>query len=263
MITRKQSIERFSLKMDELISSNYLLTDKKITAVLKAVTSSKLFYELICFTAEGFDYTSYLNSLPRGEAFPVSNKRLLIAFGFSLLSELDCKNEDILSVLSIYYGAESFDKSYKLFAEGFLTPFKNAVLYVTGEMLAQSSVNEKEDAKVVVSIGGVGQQLELKQVKQPETNSETKKYLTCYRDIQKLLISEKAKIIHCKHVKDAEKSDLLVLLDRFKDALFRGNKQEIKATFISYKYAILGFKRIETEIDEVERILKFCKAIVL
>lgn len=261
MITRKQSIERFSLKMDELISSNYLLTDKKITAVLKAVTASKLFYELICFTAEGFDYTTYLNSLPRGEAFPVSNKRLLIAFGFSLFSEIDCKNEDILSILSIYYVAESFDKSYKLFVEKFLIPFKNAVLYVAEEMLVDSTANVKEEPKVVVTFAEVGQQIKLEQVKQPEATGETKKYLTCYRDIQKILISEKAKIIHCKHVKDGEKSDLLVLLDRFKDALFRGNKQEIKAAFISYKYAISGFKRIDSEVDDVERILKFCNAI--
>ena len=140
-------------------------------------------------------------------------------------------------------------------------PIKNAVLYVAEEMLVDSTANVKEEPKVVVTFAEVGQQIKLEQVKQPEATGETKKYLTCYRDIQKILISEKAKIIHCKHVKDGEKSDLLVLLDRFKDALFRGNKQEIKAAFISYKYAISGFKRIDSEVDDVERILKFCNAI--
>ena len=37
-----------------------------------------------------------------------------------------------------------------------------------------------------------------KVAKKVETaNQPTKKYLTCYKDIQKILISEKSKIIHC------------------------------------------------------------------
>ncbi len=261
MVTRKQSIENFSAKMDELIASNYLLADKKITAVLKAVTASKIFYELICFTAEGFDYASYVSSLTRGEPFPVSNKRLLIAFGFSLFTEIDGKNEDLLNILSIYYGSDSFDRSYKTFADEFLIPFKNTVLYVVEEMMLSIGDSKSEEPNNVISFTEVDKQIKIEAVKKPEQSVETKKYLTCYRDIQKILISEKAKIIHCRHLKDNEKGDLLVLLDRFKDALFRGKKQEIKAAFISYKYAISGFKRIDSEIDDIERILKFCNAI--
>ena len=261
MITRKQSIENFSVKMDELIISNYLLADKKITAVLKAVTASKMFYELICFTADGFDYATYFSSLTRGEAFPVSNKKLLIAFGFSLFTEIDCKNEDLLNILSIYYSADSFERSYKIFVEEFLIPFKNTVLYVVEEMMRKEAESQKEETEDVISFTEVDHQIKMEAVKQPEHSSETKKYLTCYKDIQKILISEKAKIIHCRHLKDNEKSDLLVLLDRFKDALFHGKKQEIKASFISYKYAVSGFKRIDSEVDDVERMLKFCKAI--
>ena len=263
MITRKQSIEHFSLRMDELISSNYLLADKKITNILKTVTASKLFYELICFTATGFSYENYLASLPKGQYFPLDNKKNLIAFGFSLFSEIDQKNEDLLNILSLYYKAESFDKMFKLFADNFLMPFKNIVLDVANELLNTTDSEEYENSKVKIN----------PQKKEPtktedspvqltiETVQPTKKYLTCYRDIQKILISEKGKIIHCKHVKDAEKSDLLGLLDRFKDCLFRGNKEAIKTAFIGYKYAITAFKRIDSEVDDIERILKFCDAI--
>ena len=262
MITRKQSIEHFSLRMDELISSNYLLADKKITNVLKTVTASKLFYELICFTATGFNYEAYLVSLPKGQYFPLDNKKNLIAFGFSLFSEIDQKKEDILNILSLYYNAESFEKMFKLFADNFLVPFKNIVVDVANELLNST------DGECVSA--GVGPNLQTKESTKIESApvqltiesvQPTKKYLTCYRDIQKILISEKGKIIHCKHVKDAEKSDLLVLLDRFKDCLFRGNKEAIKTAFIGYKYAISAFKRIDSEVDDIERILKFCNAI--
>ena len=265
MVTRKQSIEYFSSRMDELINSNYLLADKKITNVLKTVTTSKLFYELICFTAEGFNYDYYLASLPKGHFFPTENKKNLIAFAFCLFSEIDSRREDLLNILSLYYNAESFDKMYRLFIENFLIPFKNTVVAVAEEMLnaevcessAVSDSNIFTESKENVKT----EQKHNATVKDEQVNQPSKKYLTCYKDIQKILISEKGKIIHCKHLKDNEKSDLLVLLDRFKECLFRGNKDAIKTAFISYKYAVSAFKRIDSEVDDGERILKFCGAI--
>ena len=119
MITRKQSIEYFSSRMDELITSNYLLADKKITNLLKTVTTSKLFYNLICYTAQGFDFATYYPSLPKGEFFSIKNKKNFIAFAFCLFVEIDAKNEDLLNVLSLYYHADSFENSYKLFVDNF------------------------------------------------------------------------------------------------------------------------------------------------
>ena len=259
MITRKQSIEYFSTRMDELITSNYLLADKKITNVLKTATTSKLFYELICFTIEGFNFAEYYASLTKGEFFPTKNKKNFIAFAFCLFCEIDCKNEDILNVLSIYYRAENFDRSYKLFADNFLIPFKKMVVSIAEEMVRSTEENDQKGFfPEVLSLSEANAQLQ-KGSAQTAIPPETKKYLTCYKDIQKILISEKAKIIHCRHIKDNEKSDLLVLLDRFKDCLSIGNKEEIKTSFISYKYAVLAFKRIESEVEDVERILKFCK----
>lgn len=263
MITRKQSIEHFSVRMDELISSNYLLSDKKITNVLKTVTTSKLFYELISYTAEGFNYTEYLGNLPKGEFFPTSNKKKFIALGFCLFSEIDCKNEDLLNILSLYYGAENFDKSYKLFTENFLIPFKNTVVSVAKEMISRKEEIDNEQDEQVINFAEVARTVKAidNGAKNNPTQQPSKKYLSCYKDIQRILISEKGKIIHCRQIKDNEKNDLLVLLDTFSDCLTRGNKPNIKTSFISYKYAVQAFKKIESEAEDIERILKFCGAI--
>ena len=74
MVTRKQSIEQFRSRMDELIASNYILADKKITDVLKTVTASKLFYELISYCADGFDYEA-----EKAKAFGENGVRVLPA----------------------------------------------------------------------------------------------------------------------------------------------------------------------------------------
>ena len=60
-------------------------------------------------------------------------------------------------------------------------------------------------------------------------------------------------------IKDDKKDDLMLLLYAFKDCLFLGNKDQIKVAFVSYKYAVMNFKRLDSEVDEIERILKFCK----
>lgn len=258
MITRKQSIEHFTLRVDDLINSSYILADKKISNLLKTVTASKLFYELISFCAEGFCYEDYFLSLPKGQAFSIEDKKVLIAFGFSLLTAFDLKEQDLLQILSTYYPSESFDKSYKLFADGFLKPFKICVLAVVNEMMdcvvyapVFCGETKQEKAEPVI----------LSQTKNTEHVHHEKKYLTCYKDIQKILISEKGKIIHCKYVKDAEKEDLLTLLDIFKDKLAVGNKESVKTSFIAYKYAVQAFKRLDSEVDDIGRILKFCEII--
>ena len=113
MVTAKQSIDYFNIRICDLINSSYILADKKITDLLKTVTTSKLFYELISYCLEGFDYENYFSSLPKGQPFPVNDKKNLMAFAFSLFIALDTKKQDLLNILTEYYPSESFEESYK------------------------------------------------------------------------------------------------------------------------------------------------------
>ena len=123
MVTAKQSIDYFNIRICDLINSSYILADKKITDLLKTVTTSKLFYELISYCLEGFDYENYFSSLPKGQPFPVNDKKNLMAFAFSLFIALDTKKQDLLNILTEYYPSESFEESYKSFTDNFLIPF--------------------------------------------------------------------------------------------------------------------------------------------
>ena len=249
MITRKQSIQQFSARMDELINCNYILADKKITMLLKTVTASKLFYQLICYCAEGFDYGTAKTQALIGQPFQTTNKKLLIAFGFSLLTAIDCKEEDLLTILSTYYPADNFDRSYKNFAEQFLTPFKLCIEEIALTMVA---VSDKEKPQPVLTV-------EQKPATEEEIIfkfEEQKKYASCFKDIQKVVWTEKSKILESRFVKEGEKKDLLTLLEQFKDSLFTGNKEEIRTSFISY--AATAFKKLNSDVDDIERMLKFC-----
>ena len=266
MVTRKQSINNFSEKMDKLIDSSYLLTASRIKDVLKALTSSKMFFELITFCMQDFDFENIYSRYTESQnPYPTEDKKTLIAFGFSVLAAIDSKELELLSVLSNNYKNDYVDRSYRNFAALFLTPFKLAIVEVAEQMLELSRPAEDSD---VHSSLFTDENFGMEKSCDPEENKASRElvydenqprrnYLTCYSDIQKIITEEKSKIIHGK-IKENEKRDLFILLESFRDCLFKGSKEQVKTTFISYKYAILSFKRLQSDVEDIERILKFC-----
>lgn len=236
-----------------MLSSNYILADKKITEVLKAVTASKLFFGLISFCAEGFDYSASFNrAFKNGEFIRPAGDKELIALGFYLFSDFDSKRADLFKMLEAYFPAENYDKSYKEFCTKFLIPFKNAAINSAKAMLEL----EGEDGELAFGAKNSGAD-EQKNGAQGEQGGR-KIYSTCFADVQKIIVTEREKILQAK-VKEDKKSDVLTILTAFKDCLFLGDKSQIRVAFLSYKYAIMTFKRFDSDVEDIERILKFCK----
>lgn len=274
MVTREQSIKNFSCKMDKLIESSYILTTSKVADVMKSLTSSKMFFELITFCMDGFDFDSKLEEYEQvGGNFPVDNKKDLIAFGFCLLAAIDSKQIELLDILNENYKGANVERSYKTFTLMFLTPFKFAVINSAEQMISEldNLNNDPEKFKgeafnqMVQNISdnksGTAQESEkpfgYKRELVYDEEAPRKNYLTCYSDIQRIISDEKSRIIHGR-LKDGEKQDLLMLLESFRGCLFKGNKEQIKTTFLSYKYAIKNYRRVDSEVEDIERILKFC-----
>lgn len=260
MVTRKQSIANFSTKMDELINSSYILSDKKITNVLKAITSSKLFFELVTFCSEDYCYEYDRDNFAKNkQPFVFDDDKQLIAFGVNLLANIDSKEEDLLNILTVNYNNDNFDKSYKEFAKNFLTPLKEVMLKTVNLMM-----DAKEHGLKNISTAPVVQESEQVtfsdvQMKFDESQGEIRRnYKTCYSDIQQIILRERNAIMYAR-IKEDDKSDLLNLLEAFRDCLFMGENEQLRMSFISYKYAVTNFKKVNSEYDDIERILKFCK----
>lgn len=266
MVTRKQSINNFSEKADKLIESSYLLTASRIKDVLKALTSSKMFFELITFCMQDFDFENiYARYTQSQKPYPTDDKKTLIAFGFSILAAIDSKELELLSVLSNNYKNDYVDRSYRNFAALFLTPFKLAIIEASEQMIELSRPQKEPDSRSSLFTDenfGAEKTADADEHKVSrelvyDENQPHRNYLTCYSDIQKIITEEKSKIIHGK-IKENEKRDLFILLESFRDCLFKGSKEQVKTTFISYKYAVLSFKRLQSDVEDIERILKFC-----
>lgn len=257
MVTRKQSLNNFSTRMDDLINCAYLLSAPKITAVLKSITSSHLFFELVTFCMEDVDFDElFVQYSLSAEPYPVDDKKTLIAFGFNLLALIDSGEIELYDVISNNYKRSTLDKCYSNFAAAFLIPFKTAVIDTVEKMI---DLSRAEETSADAPAAGDKKDDDVSPVfaRADDDGEGRKNYLTCYSDIQTIVTEERVKIMYAK-LREGERQDLVMLLDAFRDCLFKGTKEQIKQAFISYKYAVQNFKKLDTAVDDIGRILKFC-----
>lgn len=258
MVTMRQSLENFSSRTDKLIESPYLFTTPKITAVLKSLTSSKIFFELITFCLDGVDFDELIMQYSiTNEAYPIEDEKTLIAFGFSLLAAIDSNDINLLDLLNNNYKSNSPDRSYEYFATKFLVPWKNAIVTAAEKMIDEISKTETRFSKEDNIQESDKDDENAPVFSRPDNDGENRRYLTCYSDIQDIVSEERAKIVYTK-LRENEKRDLIMLLDAFRDCLFKGTKAQIRQAFVSYKYAVQNFKKIDSGIEDIGRILKFC-----
>ena len=247
MLTQTASIERFEKNMDELINCSYILCDNKISALLKGISTSKLFYELFGFCTEGFDYFAarkkyFVLSKTGGKFVLPTDKKVLIALVFSLLYCIDGKDEDFAVILSDYFYEQNVNLSYKRFAKEVLVPFRIEVLSVAHAMV-KGEASEKREAPV---------EGETVTVRQRRQNLLSDKNI----EIIKACL-EQSKSVILQYKIDAEpKAELIALYDNFKSALYDSDPDRIKIAYIGYKYGILFHKKHDSGLVKIEEILK-------
>lgn len=246
MISREQSISNFTRCVNELIASNYILADKKISTLLKCVSSSKIFMELFEFCTQGFDYNlvksrSFISGKQgeRGKFVLPTNPQSIIALVFLFLCEIDTKRVSFFPTLDYYFYEDgNYKESYARFASQVLLPFKNEVLHVIEQMIAGEKT--LDSSKVVV-----------KKVEKPvldENQSEI---------IKNLLNQSKAIILQYK-MSQQLKAELLALYENFLSSLYGTSADKIKLAFLGYKYSTLYHRKLDVSVGEIEIILKRC-----
>lgn len=265
LVTRRKSIENFSAKADELIGCAYLLSSARISAMLKSIASSRLLLEIVTYCLDGVDFESLLQEYSmHDKPYPTNDVRVLIAFGFYLFTAIDSGEFKLIDILNNNYKRSNLERSYQAFCTLFVIPFKDAIVD-TAEKAAREYDAEVLNEKTKKKILARDKQVDPDEEEYPsifvraeeKAGAGRKNYLTCYSDIQNLVADDLAKIAHSR-LREREKTDLALLLTTFRDCLFRGSEEQVKQSFISYKYAVQNFKRLDSSVDDIGRILRFC-----
>lgn len=243
MPTKTQSIDTFSYNMDELMSCKYVLSTKKISILLKAISQSKLLVELFQYCLTGFDYesqrTQYFISNQVGVKYFLlpRDKKTAIALIFSLLYNVDNKEHDFMGILDEFFHEKDVNQAYVRFAKEVLTPFKNLVIEVAMAML------EGEKEASVTNI------VEVIPVAKPVLSDED------ITEINALL--EQGKGVIFQYITEAKlKTELICLCDCFRSSLYDSDIDRIKATYLGYKYGILYHRRNDSSVEKIAKILQ-------
>ncbi len=232
MPNQDTSVEIFKEKALELVNSNYVLVDKKITELLKTIANSSLLYQLFEHVVDGFDYDSYKSVCfvdkgdgEKGKFTLPSNEKDVIAFSFLLLMDVDCGKIKLNDLLNDYFYKESGrQESYELFSKTLLYPFLSAVIKATDLLLSGDCLeSEKEDKKEEVKV---------------EKN--------------KNIIEKEIEKIQGFALKNAdEKDEILFVLSSLNDALENKDGEKITLCFTALKYFVKVVKRPKIDLNSI------------
>lgn len=132
-------IKNFFDACNEMIQGRFILSDIKISKILKAIANSEVLYNLFAGVLsdfkfkEEFENAKTSNKINGGYFAVPQEEKKIIALVFCLLLEVDNQKMNLQNFVNDYfYSPEGYNISYSNFSLSVLVPFKNAVLNILG-----------------------------------------------------------------------------------------------------------------------------------
>ena len=139
-VQNKNDLALFSEKVNDLLTSKFIISEKRITDLLKFVVSTQSLTVPLRKTIKDFSYAAEFarNKLILSDepgavrsklSLPVDRGRLF-AFVFCLLAEFDTHKREFSSFVMEYFYDEDINFAYEKFLDEVIRPFKKAGEYI-------------------------------------------------------------------------------------------------------------------------------------
>lgn len=236
---------------DDMIDGRFILSDTKVSNILKCVVKSEILYNLYsrCMKDFNFHHTldrSLASNPANGGYFVMSDdEKEIIAFVTCLLLEVDKKNINLQTfVTENFFNANGYNISYNNFAITVLIAYKTAVKNLVG-------VDEK--GKIVETEDFTENQLTIDDtIAQVETDQNTKLlFANLVMNIQDLAnaINEESKI------KYNEKEELLIITKALHRAVHIEELLVINALLIPLEHMLKKYKRLKLIFEDIKLLI--------
>ncbi|MBR2336412.1 MAG: hypothetical protein IKA61_00495 [Clostridia bacterium] len=260
MTTRSMSVQNFNDKMADLINSKFILAEKKISEVLICISDSVLLFELFKHALEGFDYSTVKSvcfthdingngyfQLPKGDGD-------VLALTFTVLSEIDCGNIDLIDLCAEYFpSAEGKQRSYSIFATKLLIPFQQKVTRLARMII------ESEDLGEISKDNLQSREKEYPTMQEPEEKPQPKNTPTAKRQATfgyvTALKNQVAKVADSLKKGREPYDELFFALEEMELYLQTKNLRGITLAFTAIKYVRASAKKIEVDLDKISKIV--------
>ena len=263
-MTKKEQLDLFLEKANELIESKYILADIKIVGLLKAIASSDTLMAIFknCLTDFDRDVAErkYLVKSPylsadKGEFVLPSSSKELLAFTFTLLVDFDAKRVEMSGFLNKYFYVDgSFASGYDAFINAMIRPFVKAVKTLMDSVIEGKlqdpveALTEEENRK---------REEEILRAEREKKEKEllTKVYGESVKRAKELLLNIKLKVKASK-LKDVKKDALILVIDMLANTLDSEDKDAITYAFVSFNYASKVHKKLLRKHKKIEKLVK-------
>ena len=233
---------------DEMIDGRFILSDTKVSNILKCVVKSEILYNLYSRCMKEFNFHTILNrcmaSNPaNGGYFVMSeDEKEIVAFVTCLLLEVDKKNINLQTfVTENFFSSDGYNISYNNFALTVLVAYKSAIRNLTG-------VDEKGRVEEVQDF--TQNQVTMEEtIEQVETDQNTK---LLFANLV-MNITELANLINDEpRIKYNEKEELIIITKALHRAIHIEELLIINALLVPLEHTLQKYKKIITFAPHLE-----------
>jgi hypothetical protein len=247
----RENIVEFFNACNEMIEGRFILSDTKVSNILKSVVKSETLYKLYSDCMVGFKFNKTLDfckaSNPNNGGYfqmPMEAKDVM-AFVTCLLLEVDKRNINLQNfVTDNFYSSDGYNISYNNFALTVLVAYKSSVKTLLGIDETGKDIEVEEDEVAQVSIEET--------VEEVKANENTK---ILFANLMLSIIELQNAINDDVKIKFNEKEELLIVLKALNQAVHLEQLIIINALLIPLEYTIGKNKKYKILYDKLKLLI--------
>lgn len=147
-MSTNEQFQAFIDACEDLRKSKIILADAKVSAIVRSIVSNPALVEVVGEALVGYNFAHELEMLSgskSGISLPSEPYRV-IAFVFSLLSEVDARRIDLQEFVDEHFEAESLAESFERFNNEVMIPFRECLCtWVSSGAPRKNSIASKDD----------------------------------------------------------------------------------------------------------------------
>lgn len=253
MITEeeRQNLVDFFNACNEMIEGRFILSDTKVSNILKCVVKSENLYNLYSECMQGFRFAQVMDNCKasnpaNGGYFQMpSEEKDIVAFVTCLLLEVDKRNINLQSfVTDNFYSAEGYNISYSNFALMVLVEYKTAV---------KNLLNIDDDGREIVYEDLTDNQVTIDEtIEEVKANENTK---ILFANLMLSIVDLQNMINEDSKFKFAQKEELLIVLKALNRAVHIEDLLLINALLVPLEYVLGKNKKYKNSYDKLKMLI--------
>ena len=245
-------IKTFFDACDEMIEGRFILSDIKISKILKTIATSEVLYDTVADVLTTFKFKEEFknakspNKVNGGYFVLPQAIDKIVGLVFCILLEVDNQKLNLQNFVNEYfYSPEGYNISYSNFSVNVLVPFKNAFAELLGvnfdgtnAVVETAEEEEPQESDEIVE-------------KQVEPNSKQKILFANLR----MSLNELSSVIQRSKIRDEQKEELRIIIEAIFEAIELENLQIINALIIPLEYMIGKNKNVKFYYNDFKESL--------